>query len=385
MFDLFLSGLIAWTTPEVSEGPFLEWKQQLDPNIPLDAEYAKVLVHENKIYIGTSSSSELQILERSTGVKIGSISTHAAVQIPPVISNQRMYFADISGTVYAYDLNTDTIVWEKKTNTPIMSELLLLEDSLIFSTVNNIIYRLSTENSLIWRYQYEPSVSRSKELSIFGSSSPYLGTDYLLVGFSDGAMEKIELATGTVKDKLWIGEGRYPDIVSKISGTDSVIVASGFEGPTVAFSPDLFDELWSRDIGRASDLLFDNETMYIAQSNGVLSAVDVLSGAMIWNWSSGKNTNLTSPVLYKEHLYFGSVEGSIFKIHQETGTLVWTFEMEKSVLGFSAPISIVDDQLLVIGNDRILYSFSLEENADMQYRKGKIETNQTMFLPTVVE
>ena len=384
MFDVFLAGMLAWMTPSSEEGPFLHWKQKLDPGMSLGAEYSAALVHNDIVYVGTSTSPGVKVLERSSGSHIGEIATNAAVQAVPAMNEGIMYVADIAGTVYAYDINKQETIWEKKTNTPIMSELIIVEESIVFTNVNNTIYRLSLDGGLLWRYQYEPSVSRAKELNIFGSSSPYIDSDSLIVGFSDGAVEKLSLDTGTPQKKVWIGAGRYPDIVSKIAATDSVIIISGFEGPTVAMSKELDVEIWRRDIGRASDILLRDETLYIAQSDGELSALDVQTGAVLWSWDSERNTNLTSPLFHNEHIFVGSVEGSIYKIDAKTGEMRWKYEAEHSLMGFTAPITIDDEQLLVLGNDRVLYSFSLMENA---HRKRRVQPkmNNHMFFPVLGE
>jgi len=113
--------------------------------------------------------------------------------------------------------------------------------------------------------------------------------------------------------------------------------------------------------------------------------MNMQTGALLWSWDSGKNTNLTTPVMHNGYLFLGSVEGSIYKIDSQKGTLLWEFATEQSLTGFTAPITIVDNQLIVIGNDRILYSFSLVENAQKDFVKTPQRKTHSMFSAELVE
>ena len=94
---------------------------------------------------------------------------------------------------------------------------------------------------------------------------------------------------------------------------------------------------------------------------------------------------MTSPILYKDDIYLGSVEGSLYKIDSNDGSLVWQYQTEETQMGFTAPISIVDDELFVVGNDRQLYSFSLFENSSTSKPNNNHADSIFMFTPVLAK
>jgi outer membrane protein assembly factor BamB len=363
MFHLWLMGLVHWEPSIDERGPVLEWARPFDQSKSLGAEYSQPVVIDEHVYVGLSSAPGVFVFEHNTGIHISTLATDASVQSPSLIVGDVLYVADTSGVVYAFDRKAESLLWKKETGSPIMSELVYSEDTLVVSTVDNSVYRLSKNGELEWRHQYEASVSRAGELNIFGGSAPNIHNGFLYIGFSDGAVQKISLDKGEVVSTIWVGEGRYPDIVSKIGIAGDKVILSGFEGPTIAYDMDLSKEAWRIDAGRSADVLLDGQTLYLAQSNGSLSAIDVQLGSVLWEWSSKHNANLTSPVGVGTSLYLGSVEGSLYKLRKSDGKLLWEHKEESLDCGFSAPVMHIDNHLVAISNNRVLYSFSLKEHS----------------------
>jgi outer membrane protein assembly factor BamB len=145
----------------------------------------------------------------------------------------------------------------------------------------------------------------------------------------------------------------------------------------------LTKEEWRIKAGRSADVLVDGQTLYLAQSNGVLSAIDVEMGAILWQWSSTHNANLTSPVDAGEALYLGSVEGSVYKLRKSDGALLWEHKEETLDTGFSAPITQTNNHLIAIGNNRVLYSFSVEEHNHSMQKSMQSSRPDSLFRSTL--
>ena len=383
MMSMWLMGLIPWLPQKELQKPVLEWKQIIHEDASLGAEYGQPLVFEQKIYAGFSSAPGIFIFEEETGIFLKKLSTEASVQSVPLMVGDILYVADTAGVVYAFDRKTGTKVWSKSTNSPIMSDMIFVDNSVLVSTVDNSIYRLSTTGDLIWRHQYEAKISRAGELSIFGGAAPVFHHDSVYVGFSDGGVEKIGLEKGNVLANVWMGEGRYPDIVSPAGIIGNTIILSGFEGPTIAYDTKLSKELWRLDAGRAADVLFDEQTVYIPQSNGTLLSVDVHTGAILWEWSSELNANLTAPVSHNDTLFVGSVEGTLYQIKKSDGALLWEHKNETLDAGFSAPVVINNNHLIAVSNERILYSFSVSPHTHFEQQKNRTQGEASMLFPTI--
>lgn len=382
MFSMWLMGLIPWLPQNHRAQPILEWKRSIHEDKTLGAEYGQPIVDDHKIYVGLSSAPGVFVFEKDTGILLKKISTEASVQSQPMMVENRLYVSDTSGVVYAFERDTGKQIWSKSTNSPIMSNMVFVDGSIMVSTVDNSVYRLSTDGELLWRHQYEAKISRAGELNIFGGAAPVHYQDFVYVGFSDGGVEKISLDTGTVVANVWMGEGRYPDIVSPAGVVGDTVILSGFEGPTIAYDAQLSKEQWRIDAGRAADVLVEDQTVYIPQSNGSLLSVDINTGAVLWEWSSSLNANLTAPVSFENTIFVGSVEGTLYQINKEDGSLLWEHKNETLDVGFSADIVMHNNHLIALSNERMLYVFSLYPHAHAPSVSSP-KSNPSMLFPTI--
>ena len=382
MDSMWLMGLIPWSLDSQTTYPVLAWAQPIQEEVAVGAEYGQPILFSDGIYLGVSSSPDVLVFEESTGVQINKYTTEGSVQSQPLMQGDRMYVADTSGVVYAFHRVSGELLWSRPTNSPIMSDMVYVEDSIVASTVDNAVYRLSKDGELLWRHQYEAKISRAGELNIFGGAAPIFHKDSIYVGFSDGGVQRINLSSGDVLSNVWMGEGRYPDIVSPACASEDIVILSGFEGPTIAYNLDLSKELWRLDAGRAAGILMEENNAYIAHSNGSLLSVDINSGAIFWEWNSDVHANLTTPILFGDAIIVGSVQGTIYQINKEDGTLIWEFKHETLDAGFSAPLTMNDQHLIALSNERILYSFAIGN----QENKAKIRSassSGSMILSTM--
>ena len=382
MHPMWLMGLTSWLPNSQTNYPVLAWAQPIQEDVSLGAEYGQPTLLNEKIFVGVSSSPGVLVFEESTGAQLDLYTTEASVQSQPLMFGDTMFVADTSGVVYAFERSSKKLLWSRPTNSPIMSNMVYQEESIVVSTVDNAVYRLSTDGELIWRHQYEAKISRAGELNIFGGAAPVFHKDAIYVGFSDGGVQKIAFTTGDVLSNVWMGEGRYPDIVSPACTLDDAVILSGFEGPTIAYDLDLGKELWRLDSGRAAGILVEGNNAFIAQSNGSLLSVDVHTGAIFWEWDSGLNANLTTPLSFGDSIFLGSVQGTLYQINKNDGSLLWEHKNETLDVGFSAPVIINDKYLVALSNERILYSFALGSNQSSVSIRSSSQPG-AMLLPTM--
>ena len=383
MNPMWLMGLTSWSVDSPKDYPVLAWKRFIDEDVSLGAEYGQPASLEEHIYVGVSSAPGVLVFEESTGAQIGLYSTEASVQSQPLMIDDMMFVADTSGIVYAFERSSKNPVWSRPTNSPIMSNMVHVNDSIIVSTVDNAVYRLSSKGELLWRHQYEAKVSRAGELNIFGGAAPVFHNDAIYVGFSDGGVQKLSYSTGDVLSNIWMGEGRYPDIVSPACIVQNSVILSGFEGPTIAYDLDLGEELWRLDAGRAAGILVEDNNAYIAQSNGSLLSVDVHTGSIFWEWNSGLNANLTTPISFGDSIFLGSVQGTLYQINKDDGSLLWEHKNETLDAGFSAPLIRNEQYLFALSNERILYSFALASSQRSSSTRSASKSGSMLF-PTLV-
>lgn len=130
-------------------------------------------------------------------------------------------------------------------------------------------------------------------------------------------------------------------------------------GPVSVFSFEGEQEhgvLWARNMAvplRTSPVLGDGEAssvVFIGSGDGKLTALDALSGEVLWREDSGGDI-LSSPFYYKDMIYAGEYGGSLFAWSVFGGDRIWKYRTPGGI--FSAPTAL-DDTVIIGGDDGVI-------------------------------
>ena len=134
-------------------------------------------------------------------------------------------------------------------------------------------------------------------------------------------------------------------------------------GPVSIFSFGAEDEadhevLWARNLAaplRTSPVLGDgtlSSTIFVVSGNGLLYALDVLTGELRWHVDSGGDI-LSSPLYYTETIYAGEYNGTLFAWDAAGGERLWKFRTPGGI--FPQPVAL-DDTVITGGDEGMIYA-----------------------------
>ena len=138
----------------------------------------------------------------------------------------------------------------------------------------------------------------------------------------------------------------------------------------------------------------DERAVYAADRDGVLYAVDRLTGDELWRTRLPALTN-GSPVPKGDSLYIGTHDGSVLRVLKARGNVVWTFKADPKATveswAFVWDSVAVDDGSVTFGTaDGKVYAVSTEDGkkrwefkADAETRDGKEEPPRFYGTPAV--
>ncbi len=380
------------SSTEIHE-PVLEWRINVVPNLTnaTSVQYSGVTRYNELLYLGTSNRSGILMVDQRYGVKVGRLDTAAPVQAKPTIlqsaKGDRLLTVDLSGEVSCWSLpvppaNTIDILpiqipnlerptsdrsaehqlqWSVSldipTNTPIETD----GTYLFVSTNNDVVYALDLDGNIMWRFAHRVSPGRKGNLQLFGGGHPLVEEQSIVVGFSDGAVLRLSKADGSVMEKVYNGEGRYPDVIAQPTVVQGGLVISGFEQPS--YKEQNEQVLWSKEFGAVQGALVDakqgNGTLvYHAGSDGVLRKVDTTSGSVIWEWDSETGSALTAPVWWNEQLLIASHVGGLYVVDPMSGLKSWQSRFDYRQTGYMQPPLVSDCTIHVLSAKGFLEQYS---------------------------
>lgn len=252
---------------------------------PWDEKRSVGVVHEGVIYVG-AGNGKLYGLEAKTGVLVKEFNSdgNSPIRSSPFIDTNRIYFGDWNGVVYSYDLDSNKILWKRKT------------------------------------YRYDrpyPSFG-----GITGAFVKY--DDLLIFGARNHIMNVLQIETGEKEYTYIDPKGGWMQGDPVISN-DTLYIGGSDNYSMYAFSPKWGRYLWQHDGGKniyGRPALTDNYLLYTAgngynlKDSGVLYLIDRATGEELTKFET-PNAAFSSPVIVNEHVVFGCYDGSLYCLKLE--------------------------------------------------------------------
>ncbi len=127
---------------------------------------------------------------------------------------------------------------------------------------------------------------------------------------------------------------------------------------------------WSGDGGATTGTAVD-DVLYLSDLFAVY-AIDLKNGKEKWRFGTGGNYVFSSPVVYKNIVYFGCRNNKLYAVDAKTGTKKWEFSAKDEI---NASPSIYDDKVIVGSNDKNIYALDLNTGV----KKWEFATNAAVL------
>ena len=168
-------------------------------------------------------------------------------------------------------------------------------------------------------------------------SSPVVNEGVVYFGGLDSTVYALDLKTGAQKWKLRTnGEIRSTLVVHGnqlfLAGGNGVLSCidkttgkpiwrTVFDLNAVYLAERRYD---FADYYHSTPLIHDN-VIYLGSSNGVMRAMKVENGEVLWSFKAGDIIH-NEPIIVKKKLYFGCFDGNVYALNIADGTLAWKFK-----------------------------------------------------------
>ena len=114
--------------------------------------------------------------------------------------------------------------------------------------------------------------------------------------------------------------------------------------------------VWARPYGISSSPAVSNGMVYFGSSDGRLYALDAVTGAFKWNFTTNAGYIYSTPQVYNNTVYFGGMDNFVYAVDATTGASKWTFETGNVVVSSPTVYHIHGKPYVIIGsNDKKLY------------------------------
>ncbi len=324
------------------------------------------------------------------------------VKLVPAVYGERVYAADRSGSVLAYELDSGKQVWHSKTGlaisagagvsdglvlvgsseaelvaldsdtgeelwrTSVSSEILSVpqvgDGVVVVQTVDGNIAGLDAgDGKRLWVHDRSAPV-----LTLRGTGTPLVEQGVVLAGFANGKMIALEIQSGR---QMWevavaVSRGRSElqrivDLDADAVISDGILYVASYQGRLVAISLQDGRMLWNRDMSAYAGIAVDSRQVYVSDADSELWALDRGTGASLWKQGKLRRRDLTGPVVIGEYVGVGDFDGYIHLLTQADGTVAGRVRVDSAGIQ-AASVALSGDRLLVLGAGGKLVLYQLE-------------------------
>ena len=248
---------------------------------------------------------------------------HAVSRTGVTVDGDTAFLGDNAGHVYAVAVATGEIRWTADAGGFLTTPPAVSNDLVIVAVQGD----RSSRPRLVAYHESDGSRAWSDDIqggAIF-ASSPAIGGDQVVVGFSDKTVRAFALSDGADRWSARLNNAMFFTGAAALT-SDAVVVVDA-AGQVYRLDPDTGDRVWDYAVNEPvirSPAVIAGGSVLVATSNGRLAAIDLGSGLLVWQSEQGSGL-LRSLALAPQVVVGvrgGAEPGLVAFAHDPAGTLV---------------------------------------------------------------
>ncbi|WAJ69014.1 outer membrane protein assembly factor BamB [Catenovulum adriaticum] len=279
-----------------------------------------------------------------------------------VTSYEKLFVGCENGQILALDVNSGEILWQADVLGEVLSPPIAEEGKVIVNLGSgNTVALDADDGSTLW-----DSLSDVPSLTIRGASSPTYAQGGVFVGGANGKVLTYAAATGQLAWDVPIAKPQGATELARIVDVDATPVISGYNlfalsagGSLSAVDMRSARIVWKRDYAGYQNISLDGSQLLLSDERSVLYAVDTRTGVENWSNLILRNRQVTAGVVYQDYYVVGDFEGYLYFFNKEDGKLSYMRQLNSNEL-LAQPI-VEDGKLYVQTRDGNLFALSIVE------------------------
>ncbi len=295
----------------------LNWSTQVGKTARYDYTPA---VEAGAVY-AANAEGELAKWDIESGRQIWRVDAEEAISGGVGVGGGLVMVGTNRGHVMAYDFS-GKLVWKAQLSSEILSAPRYADSLVIVRSGDNHLYGLDAiDGSTKWVYE-----RKVPALSLRSTAGFVVDGGAVYAGFSGGKMAAVRADNGKL---LWettvaIPKGvteieRIADITSLPVVNGPVVYAVAYQGRIAAIDRLTGKVLWNREISSYSGIAHDDNKIYVAHALGSVYSLNDDTGRTYWRQGDLSNRRLTTPLVLKDYVAVGDLEGYIHFLDIENG------------------------------------------------------------------
>ena len=225
-------------------------------------------------------------------------------------------------------------VWESRVSGDVLSTPLFANDAVVAKSIDGNLYAFDIKTGKK-RFFVEHG---TPNLILKASASPVRLGDLVLVGFSDGKLDAVELKTGRVVWQRSIAYANGSSDVERLVDIDAdpiirgdTVYLASYQGEIGSLSLNSGQFIWHKPASTYKNLAIEGDTLYMTDSDDVVWAYDRNNGQVRWKQESLKARGVTEPVVMGRTVLLGDKTGFLHILDAQRGDFLSRFQQNGAI------------------------------------------------------
>ncbi len=337
---------LAEIVEEVSLTPV--WQQKASEGKGSKYLKLEMVVSDGKLFVADLKGKVLAI-DQMTGELIWEVKTELPISGGLEVGYEHVFFGTTDADVVALKLNDGDTAWTSQVSSEVLSTPRFSDGLLVVRSVDGAVNTLDAANGEE-RWSYIRDVPA---LSLRGTSSPVVKSGGVICGYANGKLVVLRLKDGLQIWETSVAVARGRGALSRMVDVDSdplagerYIYAATFNGGVVAVDVRSGQIVWRRsEMSSYKKMIADWVSIYVVDVNNHLWSADQNDGSINWLQDSLEHRQLTPLTQAGDYLLTADYEGYLHVINSTDGALVGRLRVSDVAIS-TAPI--INDGLIYV-------------------------------------
>lgn len=334
--------------------PVLTVRKAWDTRVGKGSEFLNLAlrpaVDGGRVY-AAGRDGRVHALDLETGRRQWMTATDLRLSAGPAVGHGLVVVGSTGGLLVALGMDNGAERWRVQLSGEVLAPPAVSAAVVVVRTVDGRLRGLAADTgSELWMVEHQPP-----RLTLRGTSGPTVAGDVVLSGFDTGRIGAYALRDG---ETLWenviaIGRGRTEierladvDASPQVIGQDLYAVSYG--GRLAQLALESGQILWTAEMSSYNGLSLDWTSVYVAEADGEVVALNRASGAELWRQEALRMRRLTAPTPQGQSVVVGDFEGWLHWMDAFTGAFQARYRVGKTAI-VTAPVS--GGELLVVQDE----------------------------------
>lgn len=320
-------------------------------------------ISDSKIFVA-NASGDVYAFDLEKGKKLWKTKTQYEISGGVNATAGKVVVGTLDGEVITFDAETGEVLWEAKTSSEILGEPATDGNVTVVQTIDARVFAFDAKTGAPkWSYDHIVPV-----LSLRGSSGPVITASGVICAFDNGQILSFAKDSGSRQWDFRISQPKGKTDLERIVDIDGtpveqsgLLYAGSYQGNIAALSRAQGKPIWRKAASTFNRLAVGYGRVVATVERSRVAAFNSANGDKVWENEQLLNRELSAPALIDDYVAVIDHDDLLHLLSKDDGSFVHRFKVSGD--GFHSPMLSHNGKLYILSDDGELsaYEFKAKE------------------------